>query len=315
MADALVQAPLKKEISIGEEKVIEGSPEHKVLTQTFDVEKKYMFQLAAENLEREMPVWDMRANRPMPHKKFKPFQNIVLTSQIVWNGQRRMLRYYDGCTTIFADQQPKDKDMIDVLIKQSKPRNFLEGKFGVYGDEKLLLLYMNICSWNAESPFKTRTSTAVFVPVNSDKNATRESDRIDQTENALKLAKEASVTKMMIHANYLGIPVVDYDSGNELTEKEVRAEYRKEALRNSANFIETYGNKSIEVRYYIDKALEKGIINNKFNPNKATWQKSNSVICDISGLKSPEAISQRIFEFSQTEEGAEFLIQLKAISE
>ncbi len=120
---------------------------------------------------------------------------------------------------------------------------------------------------------------------------------------------------MMIHAGYLGIPMIDYDSGNELTDDEVRAEYRKEALRNSAHFIESYGNKAIEVRYYIDKAWAAGDINNKFNPNKATWGKNNSVICDISGLKSPEAITQRIFEFSQTAEGDEFVIQLKAINE
>jgi len=35
----------------------------------------------------------------------------------------------------------------------------------------------------------------------------------------------------------------------------------------------------------------------------------------VSGLKTNEALSQRLFEFSQSEDGEEFLIQLKAISE
>ncbi len=91
--------------------------------------------------------------------------------------------------------------------------------------------------------------------------------------------------------------------------------YRKEASRNPKAFIESYGNKTLEVKYYIDKALLNGTINNKFNPNKATWGKSNTVICDISGLTSSEAISQRLFEFSQTPEGEEFVLQLKAVSE
>lgn len=317
MADALVQAPVKKEelIEIDGEQVLKNSKEHLALSQVFDPEKKYMFELAVENPQREYPVIDMRTKRPAPHKKFNPYRNIVLTSQIVWRGNRRMIRYYDGCTTIFSDKQPKDKETIEQFIQQSKTRFFVDGKFGVYGDDRILLLYMNLCSWNVESSFRTRTADGVFKCVNGDKAALVESAKIDQTETALQYAKEATTTKMLIHAAYLGIPTTDWDSGNELTEKEIRTAYRKEALRNSAEFIKSYGNKSIEIRYYIDKALEKAVISNKFNPNKATWASSNREICDISGLKSTEAIAQRLFEFSQSEEGEEFMIQLKAVSE
>lgn len=309
MAQAVKAAPSKKE-AIG---AAELTNEELALAQEFELDKKYMFELANKNPEREMPVIDMVTKRAMPHKEFKPFQNIIFTSQVVWNGKRRMLRYYDGCTTIFQDEQPKEKEEIDQLIKQSKPRAFLDGKFGCYGDERMLLLYMNICSWNSESPFKTRTSDTIFTAVNPDKKASIESDRLDLMEKALQYAREAGNNKMLIHANYLGIPVMDYDSGNELSEKEIRTAYRKEASRNPKNFIETYGNTAIETKYYIDKALEKGIISNKFNPNKATWGTNNTAICDISGLKSYEAISTRLFEFAASEEGEEFLIQLKSL--
>lgn len=321
MAQAVAKsAPLPKEkvfLEIDGEKVEEGSNEHLILSENFEAGKKYMFELAVENSEREQPVIDMRTGRPTPKKKYKPYQNIVLTSQIVWKGQRRMLRYYDGCDSIFQDKQPKDKETIDQLIAQT-PRErykFLEGKFGCFGDERQLLLYLFICSWNGESPFKTKSSDTIFVPSDVQKRATAESLKIDQIEEALKFAREASETKMRIHANYLGIPDIDHDSGNELTEKEIRTEYRREASRNPSSFIESFGNRSIEIKYYIDKALEKGIINNKFNPNKATWGSNNSVICDISGLKSHDAIAQKLFEFSQSEEGEEFVIQLKAINE
>lgn len=326
MADATTVAPLKKaepkkvtvDLGGSTEEVIEGSNEHLVLTQVFDPEKKYMFESAVKNPERELPVFDTLSKRVVAHKPFRPYQNIVLTSQIVWNGQRRMLRYYDGCSSIFQDKQPRDKETIDQLIANTSRDKYklLEGKFGCYGDERQLLLYLNICSWNGESPFKTKSSSTVFVPSNADKRATAESAHLDEMEEALKYAREATSLKMRIHAAYLGISDVDFDSGNELSDKELRTEYRKEAARDSKRFIETYGNKSIEVKYYIDKALEKGTITNKFNPNKATWSgKNNTVICDISGLKSNEAIAQALFEFSQTEEGEEFLIQLKAVSE
>lgn len=310
--------PQKKKVVFDEKKnappVEKYKLEKEYLAMEFDVDKKYMFELAVENLERELPVIGIINNkaRQEPHKRFKPYQNIVLTSQIIWQGQRRTLRYYDGCTTIFADEQTKDKDEIAEFRNQTRPRHFNDGKFGCFGDEKMLLLYLNICSWNANSPFRTRNADAIFVSVDNAKLATAETLKLDETERALELAKNASEKKMMIHAAYLEIPLEDYDSGNPYTPNEIRAKYRKRALMDSTSFLESYGNEKIEIKYYINEALKKGLINSKENANKAAWN-SGRVICDISGLKSTEGIAEKLFEFSQLEEGEEFLIQLKAL--
>lgn len=331
MADANNELAPEKEVVIKErkkrtprpielvsEKKSDNDEEYPVeaayLAMTFDPIKKYMFQLATSNPERELPVIEVEGqkSRVIPTDKYKPYQNIVLSSQIIWKGQRRILRYYDGCTSIFADEQPKDKAEIDQFIKVTQPRAFLKGKFGAYGDERMLLMYLNICSWNSNSPFRTRSANEIFIATDTMKIATAESKRLDQTEEALDLAKSASKMKMLIHAAYLGIETEDFDSGNELTEKEIRTKYRSNALRDAAYFIESYGNKSIEVKYYINQALLKGLITNSFNPNKATW-KNGREICDISGLKSNEAIGEKIFEFSQLEDGQEFVIQLRAL--
>ena len=328
MADANNElAPEKKERKKREPKAVIAPPivqkvddsgrypvETAYLAMEYDHLKKYMFELATPNPDREMAVIEVDGQkaRMIPTPKFKPYLNIVLTSQIIWKGQRRIIRYYDGCSSIFADEQPKDKDEIKEYINTTKPRAFLEGKFGAFGDEKMLLHYLNICSWNAESPFRTRTANAIFVASDTMKIATAESAKLDETERALQLAKDASRTKMLIHAAYLNIPTEDYDSGNELTDAEIRTKYRRRALQDAAYFIESYGNKSIEVKYYINQALIKGLITNKFNPNKATWQNGKE-ICDISGLKSNDAIGEKIFEFSQLEDGQEFVIQLRAL--
>lgn len=319
MANAATAAPLTKEVEfveIGKQKLVKDSKEHNALTQKFDRDKNYVFQLAAENMELEKPVIDARTNRPLPHKPYKPYQNLIMTSQIVWNGGRVGIRYYDGCESIFISEQPKEKEIVDQFIQQTRKRGFNLGKLIVEGYDSMLLLYLSICSWNTESPFRTSTANGVFYAANADKKATKQSEKLDLIEQAMKFAREATKTKMYIHSAYLGIPLTDYDSGNELTEKELRTEYRTAASRDPKTFIESYGNKSLEVKYYIDKALEAGIITNKHNPNKATWGSNNTEICDISGLKSSEAIAQRLFEFSKTEDkGEEFLIQLKAISE
>ncbi len=300
--DSVLEAPIQKE---GRKVFL---PEYK-----FDVNKKYVFESATRNPERDLPVIDMVTKRPAPHKDFSPYRNIVLTSQIVWEGERRTIRYYDGCTTLFVDEQPKEEKLIEQYIKQSKKRALVDGKFSCFGDERMLLIYLTICSWNAESPFRTRTAQAIFIAQNADKVATEKAEKLDLIDEAMGLAKQATDNKMWIHANYLGIPDTDWDSDNKLTAKEMRTAYREAAANDPKRFIESYGNKSIEIKYYIDKSLEKGTISNKFNSNKATWGSNNSVICDISGLKTNEAISQKLFEFSKTEEGEEFTIQLKAL--
>lgn len=318
MADANPPLAPEKKQPVVEKKQVESEKykfEREYLKMEFDDKKKYMFELAVENLERELPVIGMvgQKARPEPHKRYKPYQNIVLTSQIIWKGQRRVVRYYDGCSSIFADEQPKEKDEVAEFIAQTQRRHFNDGKFGCFGDERMLLLYLNICSWNANSPFRTRSADAVFVSVDKAKIATSETVKLDETEKALQLAKGAPLKNMIIHANYLEIPTTDYDSGNPLDEAEIRAKYRKFALRESAIFLESYGNEKLEVKYYINEALKSGLITSKPNANKASWKGSENVICDISGLKSNEGIAEKLFEFSQLEEGEEFLIQLKAL--
>lgn len=272
-----------------------------------------MFELADENPVRNHPVIDMHSMRPAPHKPFKPYQNLVFTSMIIWKGQRRMVRYYDGCDSIFADEQPKEKDVIEQFSKQTRRREFIDGKFGCYGDERMLLLFLYIASFNVDSEFRTRTASPVYRPVDATKKATAEAKRLDDAEKALELAKNALPAKMMIHADYLGIPLEDYDSGNKLSESEVRTAYRLSALRDPKPFTESYGNKALEIKFYIKKGLQDGLIDTLANPNEAQWKSSGRRICDISGLRSFAAVLERLFEYSQVEDGEEFKVQLTSL--
>lgn len=317
MANTVATVPSKQEekfIEIMGQKVKEGSIEYQYLSKEFDPLKKYMFELATKVPERTLPVAEVYNNqsRSLKHRPYNNYQNIVYTSQIVFNGQRVGIRYYDGCDTIFISGQPSEKDTIELLIRQTKRRAFLEGKFGVFGDEKMLLLYLMMCSWNADSPFRTRTADQVFVSLDRSKTLSIEAQRLEASEKALQLAKEATNDKMFMHGAYLGIALQDEDSGNELTPEEFRIEYRKRAIADPMRFVQSYANKKIEIEHYINKAWEKGLLNNKLNPNKVMMGEKNVEICDISGLRSPEAICQRIYEYASSSEGEEFCLLLKA---
>ncbi len=130
MADAKKTAPLifaedaKTDVKNVKETVEQA---YLKLMDEFDPQKKYAFKLVATNPERTRPVINQRTGRPIPTKEHRPLQNLVFTSQIVWNKQRANIRYYDGCESIFVSEQPKEKETIDQLIAQTKKRNFIDG--------------------------------------------------------------------------------------------------------------------------------------------------------------------------------------------
>ena len=132
------EAPVNQTGAVQKTKTL--SKEEAFLALTFDPDIKYMFELAEPNMPRQLPVIDMHTKRPAPEKAFKPYRNICYTSMIIWKGQRRGVRYYDGCDSIFVDEQPKDKDLIEQFIKQTPRRNFIDGKWGCNGYERMLLL-------------------------------------------------------------------------------------------------------------------------------------------------------------------------------
>lgn len=305
------EAPVNQTGAVAKTRTL--SKEEIFLAQTFDPDKKYMFELAEPNMPRQLPVINMHTKRPEPEKAFKPYRNICFTSMIIWKGQRRGVRYYEGCDTIFVDEQSKDKDTIDQFIKQTKRREFIDGKWGCTGDERMLLLFMYISSFNVESEFRTKSASSVYRPSNSEKKAVAEEEKLDLAERALETAKNAPYWKIRVHADYLGIPLKDFDSDNDLSEREVRTAYRKEALREPNSFLESYGNKALETKFYIKKALAQGLIDITSNPNVASWKSSGRKITDINGLKSASAVCDRLFEHSQLEEGEEFKIQLHSL--
>lgn len=149
MAEATQTAPLKKEktkITVEGEEVIEDSKEHLALSKEFDPYKRYVFELAAKIPPRELPIINARTNRAIEQQEYPPNRNMVYTSQIIWNGRRRMIRYYDGCDSIFFDKQPKEKEIVQMLIGQTRRREFIWGKMVIEGMDRMLLLYMSICS-------------------------------------------------------------------------------------------------------------------------------------------------------------------------
>jgi hypothetical protein len=308
-------------------KKITLEPQEEVMT---DMNTKYVYCLVRKN-EQTGKVFD-EAGRVRTEPDYPPNRNLLIRSSIIWDGSpdpftidektgegkkrakgRHMIRYYDGCTTLFVDDQPKDKETIDNHMSNTRQLRFLNGLLPVYGYDMMLKAYMDMASWNGESKYRVSTVEVIYKLLNTEKEMQLEDDILDEVEEAMQNAKEASDKHMLIHAKFLGIPEIDYKSGNPLTIRSIRTLYRKEAKNHPKNFNRTFNDKTIHIKSWIEKALEVGEISTTLIPNKAVWGKKGSEICDISGLKSAEGILNKLIEFSQSADGEEFVIQLKAL--
>jgi hypothetical protein len=289
---------------------------------------RYGYMLAQEAPKREGQFEVVNGTaRALKPRRFKPVHNLLRRSHILWDGSdwdektktghkpgKVAIRYYDGCTTLFEDEQPKDKATIDDLMKATDDAklSFRDGYLYVYGYDEMLKKYLDMCSWNGHSKYRVPTVEPVFVPLDVEKTADKDSDDLDKLVEALELAKKAPSKKMRIHGRFLGVAEVDFNTGNAYSDKAYRAEYRKSAKADPRGFIQTYNDNSLELQAWIEKGLESGSISTNLIPNSAVWKKTGVVICDLSGLKSQEAILNKLIEYAKSEAGEAFAALLTA---
>jgi hypothetical protein len=293
-----------------------------------DINKIFVYVASQKSETREM-VYDER-NKPHKTPEYRPYLKIPLRSAIIWDGRdcvyddkgkyvsgrkpgKYLIEYYDGCSSLFSDQHPKEADQLENFRKSTREAMLIFGHLKVYGYDKMFIEYLNICSWNEESPMRIPTVNAIFKPLNSEKHALVENEEIDRVEEALKLAGAASEKKMRIHSMFLEIETMDGRTNIPVSEKVLRGRYRKEAMVNPRKFIESYSDESLELSSWIQKALDSGSISTTTIPNQAVWGKQGIAITDISGLQSRESILNKLIEVAKSEEGQDFADQLKAI--
>jgi hypothetical protein len=283
-----------------------------------DLNTRFVYVLVAENEKRGM-VYDGMSNRPASEPKYKPYRNLLRECSILWDGSdgkpagRRKLRYYDGCNTLFADEQPTDEKTIEKYMANTRQLFFLQGELVCYGYDTMLKKYLDMASFNESSEYRIPSIAPIYRMVDIEKIGEKENEMLDALETALRYAKENSYAKMIIHANYLGIPEIDGQTQNRLSEKSLRSLYRKEASRDPEKFIESYTDRSIEVKYWVEKSIENGTISTSIIPNMACWGSQGTPICDLSGVKTPTGIVDKIVEFSRLAEGEEFVLQLQSL--
>lgn len=299
-----------------------------------DFDKKYSYVLAVKPEERPL-VFDGNTGKELKSPEYKTGRlNVLLRSSIVWDGSDAeyetkddpnskllsghrpgmyTIRYYDGCSTLFEDQQPKDREQIEALTKSTREIFFLDGYLHVDGSDVMLKKYLDICSWNADSTYRSKRVQPIFQLANPDVVAEKLDESLDKLEEALALAKKAPDNKMMIHAAFLGVELVDPRTSIEHSTKVVRVKYREMAKLHPAKFVESFNDDGIQVAGWINKAMIEGVVSTSIIPNKAIWKDGGSIICDLTGLKAEDSILNRLVEFAKSDIGIGFKEMLEKL--
>lgn len=284
---------------------------------------KIVYVLILKN-EKRGRVFDIDGN-PVKDPEYQRRRNLLLRSSINWRGGkdpfsgkerargRYLIRYYDGCDTLFIDDQPKEPTILEPLMAGTRELHFINGKLFVDEYDTMLKTYCDWASWNADSPYRNPRVDAIFRLLDTEEERRAEAIKLDMVEEALALAKKATSKHMRVHARYLKIDDVDEQTMRPLSDDAIRVEYRKAAMHDPEGFVRSFNDKSIHLKQWIELALGSGELSTSLIPNRVVWAKKGSEVCDTSGLTSHEGVLNKLIEFAQTDRGSDFKQQLEAL--
>lgn len=294
------------------------------------VDRKYAYVLLNKN-QRRGGVFDENG-QPVREQEFKTGLNILFESSIIWKGGidpfttdengkggkvrpqgKYYIRYYDGCSTLFKDSQPSDKATIDALTLGTQQRAFSHGYFFVDGFDKMLKIFMDWTSLNESSPYRNPNVHPSFKSDLAEEALLSDGERLEMEDKANEIAKTAPKAKMISHANFLEIAMVDYITNVPYSDEAIRIAYRKYAKANPAKFIATFNDETLEFKYKVRTLIIDGKLSMSLIPNSLTWVSNGMPAMDISGLDGIEQVVNKAASFVQTEEGKVFETKVNSL--
>lgn len=203
------------------------------LDQEINVDTRHCYVLAVKNEKRGM-TYDEK-NNLRKDLEYPKQRNVLLRSSVIWpkgtkdpfTGKERahgkyLIRYYDGCSTLFVDDQPKERETIEQLVRSTKEQYFINGFWYVNDYDTMLKTYADWCSWNEHSLYRVPSIEPIFKLLDVETDSKIEAASIDEMEKALELAKKADKKKMLVHAKFLEVPTIHYITGQPLKEDSIR---------------------------------------------------------------------------------------------
>lgn len=285
--------------------------------------KRHVYFLVEKNPEVNN-TFDLKTNRLIPTPQYRPSTTVPTTSTIVWPGGKdpfgderpkgvHLIRYYVGCTNLFVDKQPKDKDVIEALLRNSGNHvEFIGGRHDVYDFDVMKKMFMDLASYNADSKYRNPRVRAIYKGYDEVREKQNQGDLLKLKRKALNLAADASEKQLAFHAKFLGIPFINYDTQDKRDTASIRIDYEAIAESDPQRFIDTYGDKALRSKYWIQEALDSGLISTSLLPGSSVWTKNKTTICNVGDANDEEALGIMI-NYATSTEGKKFYDELEKI--
>jgi hypothetical protein len=197
-----------------------------------------------------------------PAHYFLPCEDVIVFKQKghPLNGKNRTIRFIEGETSIFKDEQSEDANFMRV-----GPLVFTRGYLRVYkSNDPLVLEYLRAMNHNGSNP-NGRRRKKVFEELVIGKAEKEEESQIDLQIKAVSKAGEFSNQDLLIYSKYLNYPTIGKTAG------QLRTQLKKYAMEKPAAFLKIADDPMFKVKQIFILAQDKRIITWKEVPNALVW--------------------------------------------
>jgi hypothetical protein len=219
-------------------------------------------------------------------------------------------RLLSGVNSIWQKHQ---KD----LPKDYEKQNWVELRFvrhqkmlRVADINKTALEFLRVSNGNIGNPFRAKGSRHEFFEYDS---AIAEHEAFEKENFELEmaiLAKEAKPEPMRKHAAFLGIAMVNAQTGEPKSDEGVRREYVMYAKRNPEYFQKTIKSPEIEIAWLVRKAIGEGMIDVGKEVGKVFWSRDGGYIGTYSQTDNPTSYLVNL-ALTNSDDGKKFKEQLQ----
>jgi hypothetical protein len=261
--------------------------------------KEYIFQLVQKFYTSNSKY------PPYPENFFLRNTDVIFDEN---TGTERNIRYLEGVSTIFEDEQ---EHLSDTKKSQRPQIRFSYGILRVPNNKTSLLQFL--LSSNMYDKKKSRMDSVlpVYTLLNFEEQEKDEIKKAETRMEAMKLAMDAPIEVMIPHAQFLGISFKNRFN-EDRGDKAIRVDYLNSADKNPQTFINSYNNPLVKVQYLVNKAMSVGLIDLSTNKGQAIWADTKKFIAQIPDRVEP---TKFLSELCLTDKGKEFYQQLKSIAD
>jgi hypothetical protein len=182
--------------------------------------------------------------------------------------KQRKIRLLTGVSTIFVDEQ-KDIDK-DYINRNKRSLEFSNKVCTIQPYDQTAIQFAEMCNSNVDNEKRFGVKPVYFTVWNPLKEAQIAAKAQMQMLEAMQKAATMPADKMMRHAVYLGIPLID-EVGGKAKEQAIRNLYMLKANQQPEKFLASAENPEVDISWAVKSLVINGTIDLNKQANQAYW--------------------------------------------